>query len=494
MTRDRQFPPSLRNPFAALTAVLVATATIGTGTAQARPFDALAKTEPFIRVGVVLPQDSIRHLVFVLPPGAEYRISGGAEETTFRADLPTSGDARMIGDQIEITLATVPTPRVFKGDTLKVSPVAPQKLEKGAGILLKGLVAGRGFHWQKPLDQTLLGSIQFHPWKTGALIVVNELPVEQYMAGVLTGEMSGECPLEFMKAQTVAARSWYFAGGEMGKHTPLPFSRCNDDCCQRYQGTGDLSPRAIQTIEETRGEVMVSKNGTVVDANYSKSCGGILADPAVIWGGPKPAQHTGPDAPKNSSVARFFPVTDANVREYLTGDWLATTDVFCGPNAVPEKDLPKYLGRVDVAQHYFRWTVRYSQTELEEILARKVPLPDLKTLTGLRLGNRESSGRLSDLTVNYISTTGKASRHRINGQYNIRNALHPSFLYSSAFVLDTKPGADDTPSEYIFRGGGWGHGAGLCQIGALGMALKGYPYNEIVEHYFHGIALRKAYP
>jgi len=451
-------------------------------------------SEPTIRVGIVLPEDSMTELQFVLPSGQEYRIAGDTGEQLLRPDEPSTGTAHLLGGRVTVTIGVDRRPLVVTGEKVTVQPTTSQPLARGGGLLVKRLVAGRGFHWQKRIDQILLGSIQVYTWDGDRLVVVNELPVEQYLAGVITGEMSSECPLEFMKAQTVAARSWFYAAGRTTKHAPLPFTHCNDDCCQRYQGTAALAPRAIRAIEETRGEIGVASNGNVLNANYSKSCGGILADPVAIWGGPTAGQYSGPDAPDDSSSRRFFPVTNHNAREYLTGDWTGSTDIYCSASVVPEEDLPRYLGRVDVAQHYFRWTVRYSRTELEEILRKKVPLEDLNTLTGLIPGARESSGRLTDLTVTYLDKDKSAHEKKVRGQFNIRDALHASFLYSSAFVIDTTPGDDGYPAAYILHGGGWGHGAGLCQIGALGMALKGHLYTDILHHYFRDITFKKAYP
>jgi SpoIID/LytB domain protein len=460
-------------------------------TAEARPLSDIPKTEPKIRVGIVLPEDDDRSSSFQLEAGKPYRLSLNGEGHSIQVNEPVMGTALVEGQTVVVTIHADPVVEL-KGNPVILTPEFKQPLEKGAGTRVEGLVAGRIFHWRKRIAQTLLGSLEFHAWD-GKLVVVNELPVEAYLAGVVTGEMGGECPIEFMKAQIVAGRSWMFASGE-SKHQPLPFDRCNDDCCQRYQGTGDLSAKAIQAINETRGELIVTQGGNVCDAKYSKSCGGIMADPRLVWGGDKPGQYTAPDAPNGSEVRRFDPVTEANAREYLTGNWLQETDVFCSPNVVPENELPKYLGRVDEAGQYFRWTVKYSREELTTLLRSKGGFKNLQTLTGLTPGTRGPSGRLHSITVSYLDADGKAVQKTIEDQYHIRRILHPSFLYSSAFVIDTVPGSDGHPQDYVFHGGGWGHGAGLCQIGALGMGVKGYGYQEILKHYFKDTRLEKAYP
>jgi SpoIID/LytB domain protein len=443
--------------------------------------------EPGVRVGIVLEEDAASTLRIRLPQHP-YAGEGGA---ALPAQLPpealvtvTAGDAGMnvkVNDGPSLPAAAV-----------RLTPAAPLALQRGAGACVHDVVAGRGFHWQKRLDQTLTGGLAV--WQgRGGLILVNELPLEEYLCGVITAEMGADCPLDLLKAQCIVARSWLLALTEP-KHDDDPFDRCNDDCCQRYQGTGQLSPAALEAVQSTRGVVLLDDRGDVVDANYSKSCGGISEPPELVWGKVKPGLSSIVDAPAGSAARRFPPVTEANLDEYLDGAWLADTDVFCSPNVVPEDSFGAYLGRVDEKASYFRWTVRYERAELEEVLRRRLPeAAELTRLHELRVLSRGPSGRVHQLEFVFLDTQGATRRVQLMSEYAIRAALHAGFLFSSAFAIRVERAADGSPGTITLRGAGWGHGAGLCQIGALGMALRKYPYDQICLHYFPGARLGKVY-
>jgi stage II sporulation protein D len=315
----------------------------------------------------------------------------------------------------------------------------------------------------------------------------------------VAGEMSGESPVEFLKSQCVVARSWVLAHTEK-KHTELPVDRCNDDCCQRYHGTTDLTDTVLGAVRDTRGLVLLDAEGRLIDANYSKSCGGISESPENVWSVSKSGQRAAVDAPAGSEAFRFFPVGQEHLDEYLTGAWLENTDVFCSPNVVPEKELPRYLSKVDEGGGHFRWRVSYRRAELEDILRHKffhhqdpTAVAPLETLLDLRVLRRGLSGRASELEIVYLDPMGARRQVTVSSEYSIRDALHEQFLYSSAFNVQREDGSDGLAERFIFRGAGWGHGAGLCQIGALGMALRGYDCSAILTHYFEGISLQACY-
>ena len=201
--------------------------------------------------------------------------------------------------------------------------------------------------------------------------MVNALPLEHYLSGVISGEMSGDCPAAFLESQCLVARSWVLAHTE-AKHTELPIDCCNDDCCQRYHGTMDLTEAVLRAVESTRGRVLIDGDHRVVDANYAKCCGGVIESPENVWSVRKPGQRAAFDGPAESEAARFMPVTEDNLDDYLTGGWLAGTDVFCSPNVVDYHELSRYLGKVDVGGAYFRWRVRYDREDLERILHAKL--------------------------------------------------------------------------------------------------------------------------
>jgi SpoIID/LytB domain protein len=426
--------------------------------------------EPGVRIGIVLPEDSMRSIEIQIDP-----------RTTVVATLD--------GNALSISLNGAPPGRAASWSHAPEHPSTPKKSD---GTLVKGIIAGRGFHWQNRVDQTLAGKIDVLPSPHG-LILVNELPLEWYLAGVITSEMSSKCPIEFLRAQCITARSWLLAFTEP-KHTGQPFDRCNDDCCQRYQGTGDLSEQAVEAVESTRGLCLVAE-GKVVDANYSKSCGGVAEVPEHVWGVRKPGLGPLVDAPAGSVAEKFMPVTDQNIGEYLNGDWLQSTDVYCSPGVVPEDQLGQYLGRVDESGRYFRWTLSYAHDELRDLLQSKhgAGLEDAKQIIDLRVTNRGISGRAMEIVFTIVDASGTQRDVTVRDQYRIRQLLHKSFLFSSAFAVEINRDAAGAAKHFTLRGAGWGHGAGLCQIGALGMSLRGISHEKIVLHYFPGAQLRKLY-
>jgi stage II sporulation protein D len=378
-------------------------------------------------------------------------------------------------------------------DRLQVTPQEKTPTASGAGILVRDVVAGRGFHWQKKADQTLQGDLEFIA-APGGIVMVNELPLEEYLVGVITAEMGGACPVEFLKAQCVVARSWLLAMTEP-KHDADPFDRCNDDCCQRYQGTGDMSASAIDAVQGTRGLALIDPAGKVLDANYSKSCGGISELAEHVWGEPKPGISAIVDAPTGDPVQRYMPVTEDNLDAFLDGDWLDNTRAFCSTHVVPVDTISKYLGRVDEVDDYFRWTVNYTRAELESLLRDKLPdAAELAELRDLQVTSRGVSGRAIRVELKWTDQAGSEVVHELDSEYRIREILHRGFLYSSAFASRIKRDDGGTIESVNLRGAGWGHGAGLCQIGALGMGLTGHDVDAICQHYYPQATLVAVYP
>jgi peptidoglycan hydrolase-like amidase len=470
--------------------------------------------EPRIRVGIALPTDDMTRVRMDIP-------TGGYEITSNNRDLGTApvGHAEVVVDGTSVRFTSSVTPRSWSVDVLRLEAMDPEAPHQGAGIRLHDLLTGRGFHWQKRVSFSMLGTLEFRV-VDGRLLIVNELSLEDYLQGVITAEMSGECPLEFLKSQCIVARSWVLAHTEP-KHTEWPIDRCNDDCCQRYHGTSYWTPRAADAVTGTCGQVVTDGAGHIIDANYSKSCGGIIEAPENVWFVKKTCQRAAVDAPVGSPVRRFMPVSDGNLDEFLVGEWLAGADVFCSPNVVPDRDLPKYLGSVDEGGGHFRWVVEYPRKQLEELISRKLPgvfveparaasgggvlvadipprtvaarMPVLAALRELRLTKRGPSGRASELEIDYADAAGNLHCAVVRSEYRIREVLHEKFLYSSAFKIDMEREGDGVLTVIRLRGAGWGHGAGLCQIGALGMALKGYSCRDILQHYFEDVQIRAFY-
>ena len=443
--------------------------------------------EPVVRIGVVLDVDAMDRLGMEIPDEAyELRGKGSPARTLRKLRL----EARAGDDAV---LLRIEDAAFERAPVWRIVPHAEQPLERGAGALVRDVVAGRGFHWRKRIDQRLTGVLELRPGPRG-LILVNELPIEPYLAGVITAEMGAECPVEFLKAQCVVARSWLLALTEH-MHDGQPFDRCNDDCCQRYQGTEEISPQALAATVETRGLALLDPQGEVVDANYSKGCGGVSETPEHVWGKAKPGLTSIVDAPPGGPEHRFAPVSEAGFAEYLAGAWIADTKVYCSPNVVPPKDFPKYLGRVDEGGDYFRWQARVSAEELAANLHKHVADADgLARVTDLRVEARGVSGRATRLEVAFVDRDGEERTALLDSEYRIRQALHPDFLYSSAIDIAIERDDAGQPVAFAYRGAGWGHGAGLCQIGALGMGLCGIGHAEILKHYFPTTRLATVYP
>ena len=440
------------------------------------------RPEPWIRVGIVLAEDRKTEVEIV--PAASCVAAGR------RLEPGQSWTVRVGGRSLS---ASGPRDRVTTGPDglLEVAPRDPPVDPSAPTAVVRGIVAGRSFHWRKEINVSYAGAFEFR-LRDGFVEVVNRVPVEAYLLGVITGEMSGECPPDFMKAQAVAARSWLLSHPHGGEHADDPFEWCNDDHCQRYHGADDVSPAARDALAACRSEVLVTASGAICDANYSKSCGGVFADPELIWGRAKEGQHVAHDAPADDPVRAFPEVTDANARDYLTGDWLQRTRVFCSPAVVAEKDLPRYLGRVDEAGSYFRWTVDIPVRDLVANLAAKTGV-DIVSIEEIQPLRRDPSGRLVALDLACIHRSGDRTTVALRSEYAIREALHPRFLWSSAFVCDWIEDPPGARSALRLHGGGWGHGAGLCQIGALGMALSGHDYRRILHHYFADVEILGAY-
>lgn len=432
---------------------------------------------PLVRVGVVLAEDGDERLTVRLP-SEDYTLTsedGG--------DVPLSA-TRVVFVRREGGVAA----RVADGDerratTWRLAPTKSMALAAGHGLTVADVRTGRGFHWQKRLDQTLPGALEISAG-AGGLSAVNLVGLEDYLACVATSEMSGACPAEFLKAQTVVARSWLLAFSER-KHDDDPFDRCNDDCCQRYHGTQGLTDAAQNAIAATHGAALLTSDGRPVDANYSKCCGGVAENPVHVWNVSKAGLAEFVDAPPGSSAHRFLPVTEANVEAYLSGAWLADTDVYCSPTVVPPAELERWLGRADDPGAYFRWDTTLARADLEQrVRAGVAEAADLTELLEMQAVTRGVSGRISRLRVGFKNGGGAESTADVAGELAIRQLLDVGTLFSSAFRVTPQRDADGRVRAFHLRGAGWGHGVGFCQIGGLGMALQGKTCDEILRHYF----------
>ena len=408
----------------------------------------IIQSEPILRIGIILPLDHRKIIELSFSDSLQYKIDSKAPINLTPRKLKISVD---------------------DGD-VKIIKTNPEFDEHG--ITIHNVPAGRGFHWQKAIDVTLPGSVELSN-HDGYLLLTNVVPLEQYLACVAVSEMSGACPPALLESQTITARSWVLAAAEK-KHSDLNLDACNDDCCQRYQGLRQITDASIKAADDSRGIALLYDN-QICDARYSKSCGGISEDAEHVWDmSPTPyltSVYDGPDSENKIDWDNWF--TD-------------NPNVFCGPNFANENELHKYLGNVDKEGHYFRWHLDFTQSEFCKFFSENID-EDVSRITKIDALNRGKSGRINHLYLDYQNKDGTPKTLQINNEYDIRRILHPSFLYSSAFIINM----DEKHIEFF--GAGWGHGVGLCQIGALGMAIHGYTTEEILTHYFKNAELKTLY-
>lgn len=464
---------------------------------------------PRVRVGLVLPEDGMR-ILHIESLDSALTLQKMLADQTAESDAGKNLNARTLTFQRTDrggVRAKLDGDDQGEAGAWKLCPSVSGALD---AFRCRDLRVGRGFHWEHYVDQCVPGPLRVGV-QDGALTVVADLPVETYLLGVITAEMSNRCPPAFLMAQCVAARSWLLAASER-KHETLGIDVCNDDCCQRFHGLSESGPPAQAAVTETAGQVLIAGEDTIVDANYSKNCGGITEAPQAVWGFAKPGPHPIVDAPADSPAQQYLPVTEARLDGFLSGEWLDQCDAYCSPSRVPDRDLAAYLGRVDDGQGRFRWAIDCRRDELEAILnakllapaasdvgsgepaSRRNAHPPMATLLNLRVVQRGVSGRATRMRIDYLDEGGRRHRVTVDSEYRIRNALHERFLFSSAFAIDLSHAEDGSIDRIGLRGAGWGHGVGLCQIGALGRALAGQGYRTILAAYFKDTHIRQVYP
>ncbi len=366
------------------------------------------------------------------------------------------------------------------------------------------VVIGVNFHWERRENQRFRGRARLLAGVDG-LTLVNILPVEDYLMSVISSEMSADAPEEFLKAHAVISRSWLLA--QIGdKHADANSAYCSDcvtdteivrwydhtdhdrydvcadDHCQRYQGITRQTTEAVgRAVRQTSGLVLMADD-TLVDARFSKCCGGVFEEFENCW---QPEHHSYLVARSDSARPLDFP--DLHGEDAARRWILSRPDSFCA--APSQQLLDKVLNGYDrETPDFYRWTVEYTRTELAELLYRRsgIDFGDIVDLTPLTRG---TSGRIVRLRI-----TGTRRTIIVGKELEIRRWLSPSHLYSSAFVVDhLDRDAAGVPSRIIIRGAGWGHGVGLCQIGAAVMSDSGYTYDAILAHYFPGSVLQQAY-
>ncbi len=417
-------------------------------------------SEPIIHVGIILPEDKKTAIRIQIPNQSKYLINN-----------------QVVSDSLEIECHN--DTLFVNGNKYKDITISPTKDDPIISITVDSVLAGRGFHWQKDIKTNLPGKVIIKN-HSGSLFLINELLVEQYLPYVATSEMNADCPTALLEAQTIAARSWLLTNRKVN-HPDLNIDVCNDDCCQRYQGVTNVPKESLQAIHNTYGQVL-QYNNEICDARYSKSCGGITESFENVWGGkPIPYLSSIPDFPQPYKQT-------VDLLNFIN----SSPPAFCSEKYVKPQEFQKYLGKVDTTDSYYRWNIEYSQEELTSIINAKLDL-NVKAVKKLISLKRSFSGRITILRIDYIDQSDKNKSIILNSEYDIRNALHEQFLYSSAFVIKQESNHSKYPKSFKLTGAGWGHGVGLCQIGTLGMALEGYSSDAILIHYFKGAQINKLY-
>lgn len=377
---------------------------------------------------------------------------------------------------------------------------------------LQDVTIGINFHWERKEVQRFKGELKIIV-EDDRLTAINIIPIEDYLTSVISSEMSATASLELLKAHAVISRSWLLnklkvANGKLKvimhpdntanfELSTLPsqlikwydheahknFDVCADDHCQRYQGiTRTSTPQAIEAVFATRGEVLMYE-GEICDARFSKCCGGAFEEFRNCW---ENVKHPYLIGQRDSKTETRLPDL---TKEAEADKWIRTSPAaFC--NTHNKQVLSQVLNNYDQeTTDFYRWRVCYSQQELSELIHKRSGIEFGKIIDLIPV-ERGTSGRLVRLKI-----VGTLRTLIIGKELEIRRTLSSSHLYSSAFVVDKEYKEDEKeiPSRFILTGSGWGHGVGLCQIGAAVMGEQGYKYKEILSHYYPGSAIEQQY-
>lgn len=388
---------------------------------------------------------------------------------------------------------------------------------------LEDVAIGKQFHWERKEQETFRGILRII-FENGTLTAINDINIEDYLTSVISSEMSATSSLEYLRTQAVVSRSWLMrillhrkeaiqkpsiheksciANAPKDKETTdsvlknnhikwyendshKNFDVCADDHCQRYEGiTRAQSDRVREAVMSTRGEVLTF-GGNVCDARFSKCCGGITESFSTCWDN-HDEEYLSPvyDKAENPENACANPnlTVESEARKWI----MTSPEAFC--NTRDEKILSQVLNDYDFeTKDFYRWHVIYTQDELSSLVSGKLNV-DFGKIIDLVPLKRGHSGRIIELRIH-----GEKRTITIGKELEIRRALSPSHLMSSAFVVERLDLSDNgIPSRFKITGAGWGHGVGMCQIGAAVMAAKGHDYKTILKHYYKNSEITKIY-
>ena len=381
-----------------------------------------------------------------------------------------------------------------------------------ASFSLFDVTIGVNFHWERKETQTFLGELHLVV-EADKICAINTLPVEKYLESVISSEMSATSSLELLKAHAVISRSWLLAQMKKRKEVAESgnnffsfikqddmfirwydredhtiFDVCADDHCQRYQGiTKETSSHVAEAIKMTKGQILMYDDD-ICDARFSKCCGGVSEEFQYCWeDSPKPYLIAVRDTREGMTQQGADALPDLS-DEATAETWIRTSpESFC--NTQDKKILSQVLNDYDQeTADFYRWHVTITQQKLKALIAEKLKM-DFGDILDLKAIERGRSGRISKLQI-----IGTGRTFTIGKELEIRRALSDTHLYSSAFVVDKEDvDAEGVPQSFRLTGAGWGHGVGLCQIGAAMMGEQGFDYSQILLHYYRNAEIKKIY-
>lgn len=446
------------------------------------------ESEPLISIGILTDKK------------IKFELYGDFSSFGFKHFFSGRFEAELVNDRI-----------ICKSDSGKIEITdeiifEPQEPESDS-FLLRDVLIGVKFHWERREKQRFTHSLKLIK-DDGKIVAVNIIPIEKYLTSVISSEMSAHCSLPMLKATAVVSRSWLLAQIEKSKsikseHTNYKsiyqtedelikwydredhklFDVCADDHCQRYQGvTKVTSEAAKKAVEQTAGIVLL-EGDHILDARFSKSCGGISESFENVW---EPVKH-----PCLTSVYDYKFIADdfdddfskeENAKKWIKGN----PPAFC--NTQDPKILNQILLDYDQeTKDFYRWKIDFTQSQLSDLIKRKSGI-DFGLIKDLVPIQRGFSSRIIKLKI-----VGTKKTLTIGKELEIRRTLSETHLYSSAFYVEKFGDLDGVPEKFLLYGAGWGHGVGLCQIGSAVMAEQGYQFDEILIHYFKGAKLKKIY-
>lgn len=446
------------------------------------------ESEPLISVGILTDKK------------IKFELYGDFSSFGFKHFFSGRFEAELVNDRI-----------ICKSDSGKIEITdeiifEPQEPESDS-FLLRDVLIGVKFHWERREKQRFTHSLKLIK-DDGKIVAINIIPIEKYLTSVISSEMSAHCSLPMLKATAVVSRSWLLAQIEKSKSIKSEhanyksvfqsedelikwydredhklFDVCADDHCQRYQGvTKVTSEAAKKAVEKTAGIVLL-EGDHILDARFSKSCGGISESFENVW---EPVKH-----PCLTSIYDYKFIADdfnddfskeENARKWIKGN----PPAFC--NTQDPKILNQILLDYDQeTKDFYRWKIDFTQSQISDLIKRKSGI-DFGLIKDLIPVERGFSSRIVKLKI-----VGTKKTLTIGKELEIRRTLSETHLYSSAFYVEKFGELEGVPEKFLLYGAGWGHGVGLCQIGSAVMAEQGYQFDEILVHYFKGAKLKKIY-